>query len=503
MPGKVRKVDHDGAAAMFFCPISQELVMEPVMGPEGQVYERDAIEAWLGEHGSSPTVPTMKYTKERLVACPQMVQVVEGLVEAGAVSDEEAAAWRARRKQVATTRARQLLAEGKVSEAAALGLPQAQLQMWEASQERKSGQDQAGGGGGEEGREDREATAALEWLKKGAAQGFGPAQLALGKHYIDEYDLENTNLARGERVTALMHACVWLQRATAESADSMSDPLRREAKRELGACMASCSRVDVCNVVPNAAQRGFGLVAQGTRLKDAETCCVIFMARMLRDGVGTRRRDGVGTWLKPDCVAARGVFEAAFAADGDDIAQSVHADLAPFYLGGKGGATRDFSRGYALLKAGRDLGDARASRLCAHVEEKLAMLADGLFADEEWYRDDPAQPGDWYSVPRPPSHSAQQSTAWSGYPSEAEAAGLRGVKLADALQQAGLPRGGTKAQKTQRLVEHVRVRAAVSTAARDACVAGHRAALIADWSNRESIEEEVNGYISSAKARAS
>lgn len=38
----------------FFCPITQELMTDPVMSPDGQNYEKAAIENWLSNHNTDP-----------------------------------------------------------------------------------------------------------------------------------------------------------------------------------------------------------------------------------------------------------------------------------------------------------------------------------------------------------------------------------------------------------------------------------------------------------------
>ena len=40
--------------AEFICPITMELMRDPVSTLDGQTYERAAIEAWLAEHDTSP-----------------------------------------------------------------------------------------------------------------------------------------------------------------------------------------------------------------------------------------------------------------------------------------------------------------------------------------------------------------------------------------------------------------------------------------------------------------
>jgi len=48
--------DHiaDNAAAALVCPITRATLVDPVVDPEGNTYERTAILAWLNEHGTSP-----------------------------------------------------------------------------------------------------------------------------------------------------------------------------------------------------------------------------------------------------------------------------------------------------------------------------------------------------------------------------------------------------------------------------------------------------------------
>jgi len=40
----------------FLCPITHELMTDPVIDPDGNSYERSAIENWLKENSTSPIV---------------------------------------------------------------------------------------------------------------------------------------------------------------------------------------------------------------------------------------------------------------------------------------------------------------------------------------------------------------------------------------------------------------------------------------------------------------
>lgn len=42
----------------FRCPLTLDIMNDPVMDPEGNSYERTAIEEWLSRHGSSPLTHT-------------------------------------------------------------------------------------------------------------------------------------------------------------------------------------------------------------------------------------------------------------------------------------------------------------------------------------------------------------------------------------------------------------------------------------------------------------
>lgn len=44
------------ASSSFYCPITQELMTDPVVDPDGNSYERSAIEAWLKNNSTSPIV---------------------------------------------------------------------------------------------------------------------------------------------------------------------------------------------------------------------------------------------------------------------------------------------------------------------------------------------------------------------------------------------------------------------------------------------------------------
>ena len=75
------------------CPISQALVVDPVMAEDGAIYERDQITKWLGSNNRSPV--TNAAMGARLVAAQATRSLVESLLESENVDDDAAAAWHA------------------------------------------------------------------------------------------------------------------------------------------------------------------------------------------------------------------------------------------------------------------------------------------------------------------------------------------------------------------------------------------------------------------------
>ena len=75
------------------CPISQALVVDPVMAEDGTIYERDQITKWLSSNNRSPVTNAAMGT--RLVAAQNTRSLVESLLESENVDDDAAAAWHA------------------------------------------------------------------------------------------------------------------------------------------------------------------------------------------------------------------------------------------------------------------------------------------------------------------------------------------------------------------------------------------------------------------------
>ena len=112
-------------STVCICPITHELMVDPVLAEDEHTYERSAIEMWLGTHCTSPMVPSRALSASRLVSNRIVRETTEALVAAGVVEGPLAAAWRERHRAVELDRARELYREGRVMDAAKLGLPAA------------------------------------------------------------------------------------------------------------------------------------------------------------------------------------------------------------------------------------------------------------------------------------------------------------------------------------------------------------------------------------------
>lgn len=76
---------------LYECPIRSQLMVLPVVAEDGFLYDRPAIEKWLGMNSTSPK--TSAKMGKRLIDDFVARQTITKLVEGGYVDDEEAVAW--------------------------------------------------------------------------------------------------------------------------------------------------------------------------------------------------------------------------------------------------------------------------------------------------------------------------------------------------------------------------------------------------------------------------
>ena len=80
----------EGIASSLICPITQELMTDPVFTMDGQMYERIAIEAWLKTHDTAPAtgkrLPSKKLV-DNLSARGMVRELLERQPKLGAVDE--------------------------------------------------------------------------------------------------------------------------------------------------------------------------------------------------------------------------------------------------------------------------------------------------------------------------------------------------------------------------------------------------------------------------------
>ena len=162
----------EGIAENYKCPITQELMVDPVIANDERMYERSAIEQWLRTRSTSPVDPSCTLRRDRLMASRQTREAIEALVESGGISDSFKAAWQDMKRVLDLAKAQRMYNVCCVLDAAKLGLPEAQgeVALWYFS--------------GTNGMEKEDAKFA-EWAAKAAEGGdaFGQALLGYAYHF--------------------------------------------------------------------------------------------------------------------------------------------------------------------------------------------------------------------------------------------------------------------------------------------------------------------------------
>ena len=80
-----------GVAAEYVCPLTLELLVDPVVAKDGQIYERSHILAWLSRNATSPV--TREPMGTELTPVPIIRNSIEKLVSSGAIEGDIAEAW--------------------------------------------------------------------------------------------------------------------------------------------------------------------------------------------------------------------------------------------------------------------------------------------------------------------------------------------------------------------------------------------------------------------------
>ena len=154
----------------LICPITQELMVDPVLAEDGHTYERASIIEWLTTKSTSPLDSGKRLDVSRLMTNRAVKEQIEELVESGELDDALCAGYLERKESASLEHAQELYDEGKVEEAAELGLPKAQGIMADRFFHGKNGVTQ-------------DSEECVEWAKRAAAGGDEMGQFRLGVAY--------------------------------------------------------------------------------------------------------------------------------------------------------------------------------------------------------------------------------------------------------------------------------------------------------------------------------
>jgi len=180
----------------LLCPITHALMVDPVLTEDGYTYDRSSIIEWLSKNPISPLVPNKQLSMSNLRAVVGIQEAIEALVVTGAVEKKLADSWKVRKWELNLVKAKGLFNEGRILDAAKLGLPKAQGQV--------SSWYFIGING-----VDKDLEQSFEWAKKAAEGGDRLGQFRLANFY-------------DEQIGNLAEAIIWYERAANQGcSDSM------------------------------------------------------------------------------------------------------------------------------------------------------------------------------------------------------------------------------------------------------------------------------------------
>jgi TPR repeat protein len=176
-------------------------MVDPVIAADGNTYERKEITQWLASKNTSPKT-NLPLEHKALIPIIAVKQQIAELVASGELDNGVCAAYLERKEALDLEQAQKLYREGKVEEAAELGLPGAQGVMANRCWKGTHGV-----------AKDHEKC--VEWAKKAAAGGDEMGQFRLGYAY---------HVAEGSREEDYAMALKWYEKAAEQgSAVSMNN----------------------------------------------------------------------------------------------------------------------------------------------------------------------------------------------------------------------------------------------------------------------------------------
>ena len=103
----------------FLCPITKELMVDPVLAPDGHTYDRKAIIKWCVIKGTCPLMPNVTISVKQLIPNRAVKHAIMELMESGSVDDATTRVWHLEQDDEKSAEA--CFAEGRISDAAFLG----------------------------------------------------------------------------------------------------------------------------------------------------------------------------------------------------------------------------------------------------------------------------------------------------------------------------------------------------------------------------------------------
>jgi TPR repeat protein len=313
------------------CPITQGIMIEPVITADGNTYERLAIQQWLEKHDTSPKT-NLPLTHKHLVPNLAMKQQIEELVLSETLDSDICEDYKEQVFMRSPEYAKKLLAEGKMEEALRLELPLAFGEMAKRSFKGTDGLP-------------KDIILAVEWATKAGGKD-GQALWVLGEAY-----------ASGAYRRGLMPDGKRIDKAAAYFRDAATMRYYPPAMCRLGIAYETADLGLVKDV--KAAMSWYKKGANADHLSS-----MLNYGRMFEYGVGTER----------DYDAARLWYAKASSRGHAGSKRKLGSMLAK----GRGGPI-DLSGAYALWMEAAGKGDEIAKANIATFNDKLKQTLDRMF----------------------------------------------------------------------------------------------------------------------------
>lgn len=164
-------VNKKAVPAQYLCPITHEIMVNPVQASDGWTYECSAISRWCEDNETSPLDPSTHIEIGNLKPNRALRDVIELMINSGEMDESICAEWKESAEKIES--AAQLFRDGRIEESAVLGYARAQ---GELSQRYYQGIGVM-----------QDLRTSIKWALKAAIGGDGPGQFRMGyAHHLGE-----------------------------------------------------------------------------------------------------------------------------------------------------------------------------------------------------------------------------------------------------------------------------------------------------------------------------